>query len=306
MSGQPVRNLRICVTEECNLKCFFCHREWDPSENCSLELKDIKMIVEAASSLGINRIKITGGEPLMRSDIVEIISGISPLVEEISLVTNGILLEDYALDLKKAGLSRVNVSLPSLDPLRYKSITGGGDITKVFNGINAAIEAGLTPLKINMVILKGVNEHDVEETMDYACNIGAILQLIELQPIPGDEQVFKKFHKSLNELERLMESKSIAKTLNSTGQRTIYILSKKDGRVLVEIVSPFNNPDFCSKCSKLRITCDGRLKPCLLRNDNLIDIIDFTRSGNLEALRGKFIEAISIKEPYWKHSYESI
>ncbi|MEM1557510.1 MAG: GTP 3',8-cyclase MoaA [Thermoproteota archaeon] len=303
MLSQPVRNLRICVTEKCNLKCFFCHREWDPSDKCSLEPKDIGRIVEAASSLGINRVKITGGEPLLRSDIVEIIREVSPLVKEVSLVTNGILLENYASDLKNAGLSRVNVSLPSLDPSKYRSITGGGDITRVFNGINAAMEVGLTPLKINMVVLKDVNEYDIEEMIDYACNISAILQLIELQPIPGDEQVFEKFHASLREFEKFIESRSIMKTLNSTGQRSVYVIPKNGGRVIIEIVSPVSNPDFCSKCSKLRVTCDGRLKPCLLRNDNLISIVESTRLENyLEDLRKKFIEAIALKEPYWKTS----
>lgn len=301
MLNQPVKNLRICVTEKCNLKCFFCHREWDPSSKYSLEPEDIGKIVEAASSLGIDRVKITGGEPLMRSDIVEIIRRVSPLVKEVSLVTNGVLLENYASDLKRAGLSRINVNLPSLDPSKYRIITGGGDVNRVFNGINAAIEVGLTPLKINMVILKGVNEYDVEEMIDYAYNIGAILQLIELQPIPDDEQVFKKFHMSLRELENSIESRSVMKMLNPTGQRNIYAIPKNGGKILIEIVSPVNNPDFCSKCSKLRVTCDGRLKPCLLRNDNLVSIIELVRSENsLEALRKKLMEAIALKEPYWK------
>lgn len=303
MRNQPVKNLRICVTEKCNLKCFFCHREWNPSGNYSLGPREISRIIEVASSLGINRVKITGGEPLLRSDIVEIVRMISPLIEEVSLVTNGILLEDYASDLKNAGLSRVNVNLPSLIPSRYRNITGGGDIEKVFNGINAAIEADLTPLKINMVILKGVNDDEIEEMMDYACSIGAILQLIELQPIPEDKQVFEKFHMSLRELEKYLESKSIIKTLNHTGQRNVYIVPKNGNKAIVEIVSPVGNSDFCLKCSKMRVTCDGRLKPCLLRNDNLISILELTRSEeSFEALRNKFIEAIAMKEPFWKNS----
>ncbi|MEM3713233.1 MAG: GTP 3',8-cyclase MoaA [Thermoproteota archaeon] len=302
MYNQSVKNLRICVTEKCNLKCFFCHKEWNPSGNYSLEPGEISRIVKVASSLGISRVKITGGEPLLRNDIVEIVRMISPITEEVSLVTNGILLEDYAWDLKNAGLSRVNVNLPSLNPLKYRNITGGGDIKKVFNGINAAVEANLAPLKINMVVLKGVNDGEVEEMMDYACSIGAILQLIELQPIPEDKHVFEKFHVSLKELEECIESKSVMKALNHTGQRNVYVVPKKDNRVIVEIVSPVGNPNFCLKCSKLRVTCDGRLKPCLLRNDNLISILELTRSEEyFEALRKKFIEAIAMKEPYWKN-----
>jgi len=303
MPDKLVRNLRVCITEKCNLKCFFCHREWDPSSNCLLEVKDIVKIVEAASSLGIKNVKITGGEPLVRSDIVEIISRIFPLVDEVSLVTNGVLLEDYASDLKRAGLSRVNVSLPSLDSSKYESMTGGGDISRVLKGIEAAREVGLTPVKINMVILKGINENEVEKMIDYACNIGAALQLIELQPIPEGEQVFEKFYVSLRQIEESIALKSVMRTLNPTGQRTVYTIPRNGGKAVVEIVSPINNPDFCSRCSKLRVTCDGRLKPCLLRNDNLVNILETVRSeAGLEALREKFIEAISLKEPYWKIS----
>jgi cyclic pyranopterin phosphate synthase len=299
--SRNVKNLRICVTESCNLKCFFCHREWDPSNNKCISLNEIKKIVEVASGLGVERVKITGGEPLIRNDIVEIVREVSPLAGEVSLVTNGVLLEKYASRLKEAGLSRVNVNLPTLNPLKYSEITGSREIDKVFNGINAAIDADLSPIKINMVILKGVNEEDVAEMLDYTSSIGAVLQLIELQPIPGDKQVFEKFHLNLDGIEKSIASKSAMKTLNPTGQRVIYTLSENGAKSLVEIVSPFENPEFCSHCSKLRVTCDGRLKPCLLRNDNLVDIVRLIRSGaDMDSLRKSFMEAIMLKEPYWK------
>jgi cyclic pyranopterin phosphate synthase len=264
-------------------------------------LNEIKRIVELASSLGVERVKITGGEPLMRDDIVEIVREVSPLVGEVSLVTNGVLLEKYASNLKEAGLSRVNINLPTLNPLKYSEITGGHEISKVFDGITAAIEVDLNPVKINMVILKGVNEDDVNEMLDYTSSIGAVLQLIELQPIPGDKQVFEKFHVSLSNIEKSIASKSVMKTLNPTGQRIIYTLSKNGVKTFVEIVSPVENPEFCSNCSKIRVTCDGRLKPCLLRNDNLVDMIGLIRSGaDADSLRKKFTEAIMLKEPYWK------
>lgn len=301
MHSGNVKDLRICVTESCNLKCFFCHREWDPSNDRCIELNEIKRIVEVARGLGVERIKITGGEPLMRNDIVEIVNEVSPLVREVSLVTNGVLLEKYASRLKDAGLSRININLPTLNPLKYSEIIGGSEIDKVFNGINAAIEADLNPIKINMIILKGVNEEDVGEMLDYAGSIGAVLQLIELQPIPSDKQVFEKFHVSLSNIENSIASKSVIKTLNATGQRAIYTLSKNGAKMLVEIVSPIGNPDFCSHCAKLRVTCDGRLKPCLLRNDNLVDIVGLIRSGaDMDSLKKRFVEAIMLKEPYWK------
>ncbi len=302
--GINVKNLRICVTESCNLKCFFCHKEWDPSTNKCLSLNEIKRIVEVACSFGVERIKITGGEPLMRKDIVEIVREVSPLVREVSLVTNGVLLEKYASKLKEAGLSRVNINLPTLDPLKYREVTGFQEIDRVFDGINAAIESVLKPIKINMVVLKGVNEEDVSEMLDYTSSIGAILQLIELQPIPGDKTVFEEFHISLDGIEKTIASKSAMKTLNSTGQRTIYKLSKNGREMLIEIVSPIGDPKFCSNCAKLRVTCDGRLKPCLLRNDNLVDIVGLIRSGaDMDSLKKRFMEAIMLKEPYWKKAH---
>ncbi|MBO3797828.1 MAG: GTP 3',8-cyclase MoaA [Thermoproteota archaeon] len=302
-AGRSLKNLRISVTENCNLNCFFCHREWNPPPSSgSMTLNEVRKIVEVASSIGVESVKITGGEPLMREDIVNMVKAISPLVREVSLVTNGILLEEYAADLKSAGLARVNVNLPSLDSSKYSWITGGGDVSRVFNGVNAALEAGLNPVKINMVILKGVNEEDVEEMLDYAGSIGAVLQLIELQPIPGGEKVFQEFHVSLEAIEKSISSKSARKTVNKTGQRNVYMLLRNGRTVFVEIVSPTENIGFCSHCSKLRVTCDGRLKPCLLRNDNLVDIVGLIRlGGSDDDLKKRFMEAIMLKKPYWEN-----
>ncbi|MBO3754839.1 MAG: GTP 3',8-cyclase MoaA [Candidatus Brockarchaeota archaeon] len=299
-AGRPLKNLRISVTDNCNLNCFFCHREWNPPPRGSMTLNEVRKIVEVASSIGVETVKITGGEPLVREDVVDIVKAISPLVREVSLVTNGVLLEEYAGDLKDAGLARVNVNLPSLDSSKYSRITGGGDVLRVFKGINAALETGLNPVRINMVVLKRVNEEDVEEMLDYAGSIGAVLQLIELQPIPGGEKVFQEFHASLKDVEKTISSKSAGKTVNYTGQRPIYMLPRNGRTVLVEIVSPTGNLDFCSHCSKLRVTCDGRLKPCLLRNDNLVDIVGLMRSGGGDDdLKRSFMEAIMLKKPYW-------
>ncbi len=300
-SSGTMKNLRISIIENCNLNCFFCHREWNPPSGKSMSLNEVRKIVEVASSLGVESIKITGGEPLIREDVVSMVRAVSPLVREVSLVTNGILLEKYASDLKDAGLSRVNVNLPSLIPSKYSWITGGGDVSKVFKGINSASEAGLNPVKINMIVLKGVNEEDVEGMLDYASHVGAVLQLIELQPVPEDKHVFEEFHVALDSIEESIASKSVGKAFNQTGQRALYTLFRNGREMLVEVVSPTGNPDFCSRCSKLRVTCDGRLKPCLLRNDNLVDIVGLIRSGaDNDALEKRFMEAIALKEPYWR------
>ncbi|MGQ9597656.1 MAG: GTP 3',8-cyclase MoaA, partial [Thermoproteota archaeon] len=288
------------------LNCFFCHREWNPSSDNCIGLNEVRKIVEVASGFGIESVKITGGEPLLRDDVVDIVMEVSHLVGEVSLVTNGVLLEKYASDLKGVGLSRVNVNLPSLKPSKYGRITGGGDLAKVLKGIESALEAGLNPVKINMVVLRGVNEDEVDDMLGYASSIGAVLQLIELQPLPDDEHVFEGFHVDLDDIEEHIASRSVKKFFNPTGQRTIYALSRNGKEALVEIVAPTGNPDFCSHCSKLRVTCNGRLKPCLLRNDNLIDIAGPIRAGaDMDVLRKRFMEAMMLKEPYWKKGLNS-
>lgn len=306
MYGKKVRDLRISVIGRCNLNCFFCHREWNPSSDNCIGLNEVRKIVEVASGFGIESVKITGGEPLLRDDIVDIVMEVSHLVGEVSLVTNGVLLEKYASDLKGVGLSRVNVNLPSLKPSKYGRITGGGDLVKVLKGIESALEAGLNPVKINMVVLRGVNEDEVDDMLGYASSTGAVLQLVELQPLPDDEHVFEGFYVDLDGIEEYIASRSVKKFFNPTGQRAIYALSRNGKEVLVEIVAPTGNPDFCSHCSKLRVTCNGRLKPCLLRNDNLIDIAGPIRAGaDMDALRKRFMEAIMLKEPYWKKGFNS-
>jgi cyclic pyranopterin phosphate synthase len=190
--GRTVKSLRISVTESCNLNCFFCHREWNPPSSNHMGLNEVRKIVEVASSLGVENVKITGGEPLVRKDVSSMVRAISPLVREVSLVTNGVLLGKYASDLKDAGLSRVNVNLPSLNSSKYSWITGGGDVSKVLNGINAALEAGLNPVKINMVVLRGVNEQDVGEMLDYACSMACCSPAYRASAYSGRRAGFRK------------------------------------------------------------------------------------------------------------------
>lgn len=149
----------------------------EPSFKREHEFKRGIKIVEVASSLGVESVKITGGEPLLREDAVNMVKAVSPIFRQVSIVTNGVLLEKYAADLRDAGLTRINVNLPSLDSSKYSWITGGGDISNVFNGINATLEAGLNPVKINMVVLKGVNEEDVGKMLNYAGSLGAFSSL---------------------------------------------------------------------------------------------------------------------------------
>ena len=186
--GRPLLNLRVSVTQRCNLHCPYCHREGEEKRvsNSVTEMtcEEIVRIVKVAVSLGMRRVKITGGEPLLRQDILDIVRGIARLrgLKDLSMTTNGTLLSKYAEDLQRNGLIRVNVNIPTLDSETYRKLVGG-NLQDVLSGIEAAINAGLKPVKLNMLILKGVNEKDIPEMIKFASESGAILQLIELEPV---------------------------------------------------------------------------------------------------------------------------
>jgi cyclic pyranopterin phosphate synthase len=285
--GRAVTNLRVSVTQRCNLRCIYCHAEGERAPEAELPLGDIREILRVAAGLGLRSVKFTGGEPLVREDILEIVRAVPPGLES-SMTTNGILLGRYARDLKEAGLSRINVSLDSLDPECYREITGHDRLSDVLAGIEAALAAGLTPIKLNMVVLKGINEDEVDAFLEYVRgNRDLILQLIELM-----EWNTCTSHAEINRLEEDLASRSKIILTRRMHHRKKYCVDGAE----VEVVRPRHNTEFCAFCNRLRVTSDGKLKPCLLRSDNLIDIRG-KRGAELEAL---FREAVRIREPFFR------
>ncbi|MBW9220439.1 GTP 3',8-cyclase MoaA [Methanothermococcus sp. SCGC AD-155-N22] len=291
--NREIRSLRISVTPHCNLKCFYCHREGYRKFNGRyMTPEEIGKIVKTFSEFGIKKIKISGGEPLLREDLPEIIESISHRkIKEISLTTNGILLKKYAEVLKDAGLHRVNVSLDTLDPEKYRRITTYGDVELVKAGIERAIEVGLTPLKINYLAMKNTLE-DLEDLMDYCREVGAILQVIELMPL---NENLKKYYVDITPIEKKIgEMADKVVTRRSMHNRRKYYI----GNLEVEFVRPMDNTEFCSHCTRIRLTYDGYIKPCLLREDNLVDILTPLRRG--EDIRGYIRQGILRRGPYFK------
>jgi len=301
--GRPLLNLRISITQRCNIHCVYCHREGEVKRaNASAEkmtVPEIVRIAKIAVGLGIARIKLTGGEPLMRKDLPEIVSNIAALegLKDLSLTTNGLLLGKMAKDLHALGLKRINISLPSLNQETYSKLTGG-KLQQALAGIKAAVEAGFCPVKLNMVILKDTNVNDVPEMIEYAGQIGAVLQLIELDPINVSDQYYSSYHRSLDEQEQMLKQKAVTVEKRPfMHNRLIYHLPN----VTVEVVHPIENTDFCMHCTRMRVTSDGKLKPCLMRNDNLTDILTAMRQrANDEQIKQLFIQANSLREPYNK------
>ena len=284
--NRPVSNLRISLTPKCNLSCMYCHREGEKAPQGPLSAAEIAEVLRVAAGFGIRSVKFTGGEPMLRPDLIEIIRSV-PLGMESSITTNGTLLAGLAADLKQAGLRRVNVSIDSLDPAIYKKITGTDRLSDVLEGIDAAIASGLTPVKLNMVVLKGINDQEIDDFLTYVRgNRGLVLQLIELMNFNDCD-----YHGDLNGLEASLASRSKQIVTRRMHHRKKYCLDGAE----VEVVRPLHNTEFCAYCNRLRVTSDGKLKPCLLRTDNHVDI----RGKSGKELEDLFIEAVRRREPFY-------
>ncbi|MDD1716570.1 MAG: GTP 3',8-cyclase MoaA [Methanolinea sp.] len=285
--NRPVSNLRISLTPACNLRCIYCHAEGENSRSTTLSPAELAEIMQVASGFGIRSVKFTGGEPTLRSDLPEILEEVPPGME-CSMTTNGTLLADLASDLKAAGLSRVNVSLDSLNHETYKKITGSDRLDDVLSGIAAALDAGLTPVKLNMVVLDGINEAEVDDFLGFVRgNRDLVLQVIELMDFSGC-----CYHSELGGLEQRLARQSKEILTRRMHHRKKYCMDGAE----VEIVRPLHNTEFCAFCNRLRVTSDGKLKPCLLRTDNHVDI----RGKSGEELRALFREAVRRREPFYK------
>ncbi len=300
--GRPVNSLRLSVTQRCDLACDHCHHEGQTPAVDEMTPLEIERLVNVASSLGVRKVKITGGEPLMRDDIVDIVARISPLVREVSLTTNGSDLDIRSEELRHAGLARVNVSLHTLDANRYHRLCGVDQSARVLKGIIAAVEAGLNPVKVNMVVLKGENEGEIRDMINFCSSVGASLQLIEYETdresLNGGN--FAKRFYSLAETEKMLANQSVNVAVNELHRRKRYKIPVKDGFVSVEVVRPMHNTEFCSHCTRLRVSSDGLLKPCLLDQSGHVDVLSPLRNGASDnALRELFLKAVQNRKPYW-------
>jgi cyclic pyranopterin phosphate synthase len=287
--GRPVTSLRISITERCNLDCIYCHNEGSEGILDEMTPGEIARIVSVGAEFGVRKVKFSGGEPLVRTDFEAILRKL-PSLRDVSATTNGIFLGKRARSLKDAGLDRVNVSLDSLDPQCYGRITGCGPHLheKVLEGIDAAVDAGLTPVKLNMVLLKGVNDDQIDRMLEFTRGYkgDVILQLIQLM----DFKHMAEYQIDAEELEKMLAEKADEVFIRHMHRRRKYII----GGAEVEVVRPIDNTEFCANCNRLRVTADGRLKACLLTNDNLIS----THGASVPELRELFKTAVRQRVPY--------
>ncbi|MBK1812062.1 GTP 3',8-cyclase MoaA [Clostridium sp. YIM B02505] len=278
--GRNINYLRISVTDLCNLRCKYCMPEKGIKKACHdeiLRFEEIEEIVKKFVSLGVNKIRITGGEPLVRTDIVTLIKRLSKLngIDEIAMTTNGTLLKKHAKALKEAGLTRVNISLDTLNDEKYKTITKGGTLKDVLEGISEAKKVNLTPIKLNVVLIKDFNEDEIVDFVNLTKDEEIDVRFIELMPIGQVKQWSLNRYLSnetvLKKVPELIQIKS--KDISSPAK--YYRLPEGKGNI--GLINPISCK-FCSNCNRIRLTSDGKLKACLHSN-NEIDIKGLIRDG---------------------------
>lgn len=285
--NRPISYIRISVTDRCNLRCVYCM----PKEGVKLRpheeiltFEELERVVRAAASIGITKVRLTGGEPLVRRGIVDLVRRLAavPGIEDLAMTTNGILLARYAQALKEAGLDRVNVSLDSLRPERFRMITRFGKLEDVLEGIEAARKAGLTPVKINTVVIEGLNRDEVVDFARLTLEDEWHIRFIERMPIGGVSPSedgspgwgFVPMREVRRDIERALGPLHPAK-LSGNGPARYYRLEGAPGTI--GFITPVSE-HFCYQCNRLRLTADGRLRPCLL-SDFEIDLRAYLRSG---------------------------
>jgi cyclic pyranopterin phosphate synthase len=282
--GRVHNNLRISVTDRCNLRCTYCMPEdvVFMDKHALLSFEEITRFVAIVAPLGIDKIRLTGGEPLLRRDLPRLVAMISnvPGIKDVGLTTNGILLAHLAQPLFDAGLRRINISLDALDPERFRQLARRDGLDKVLEGIHAAKKAGFDPVKINAVSIRGVTEHEVVPLATFARTHGLEMRFIEYMPIGADHWEREKVyfaHEILEQLEREVCPLMPAKDYDPKAPAMEF--DYVDGRGRVGIIASVSRP-FCMSCNRVRLTAEGKLRNCLFAL-NEIDLKPLLR-GNAQ------------------------
>ena len=297
--GRRIRYVRLSVTDRCDFRCVYCMSEemtFLPRDEV-LSLEEIALLARAFVELGVEKIRLTGGEPLVRRDIGKLVDEIGALegLKDFSMTTNGAGLAKHAAQLKGAGMSRLNISLDSLDPERFKALTRTGDLNKVIAGIRAAREEGFR-IKLNAVVLKGRNDHEVVSLVEFAREEGLDISFIEEMPLGqvSDHGRDETFCSSDDVQARIETRYPLIPTLeDSLGPARYFRMADSESRV--GFISPHSH-NFCSTCNRVRVTVEGRLLLCL-GNEHSLDLRDIMRRhpGDIEPLKAAIIDAMHLK-----------
>ncbi|MDA8328963.1 MAG: GTP 3',8-cyclase MoaA [Betaproteobacteria bacterium] len=282
--GRNMGYLRISVVDRCNLRCTYCRPNGDDFHAVAREqlltFEEIIRVARLATQLGVHKIRLTGGEPLVRKGLVDAVAQIAALpdVRDLALSTNGILLKKFAKPLRNAGLHRVNISLDSLNPRTFEKLTGGGRLNEVLAGIHAAQDAGLTPIRINTVLVRGFNDQEAAALIDFSVREQLELRFIELMPMCEGldwKRHYYPFAELLTQAE-IIERVDLSLSQRQGSSSARYVpLRHTLGRI--GLIEPMSN-HFCDSCNRLRLMSDGKLRPCLSA-DQEVDLRAALRKG---------------------------
>ena len=301
--GRWITDLRVSITDRCNYKCVYCSTGLHGAQYAELSAQDYLRFIQSFLSVGIEKVRLTGGEPMLRRDLPQIVAGIHAMrtraghAPEIAVTTNGHLLEDLAQPLRDVGLSRVTISMDAVDPATFERITRvPGSFTSVLRGIEAAQRAGLDPVKINCVLLRGFNEDQVEAFAHFSREHGVVVRFIEFMPLEEDRLWTPEMVVPLTEIvERIQRLYPLTVLAPTTAGETARRYGFADGRGEIGIIAPVTQA-FCGACSRVRLTSDGKIRTCLFSHREH-DLAGLARSGaSDEQLRQFLLQVIQTKE----------
>ncbi|TNF99009.1 MAG: GTP 3',8-cyclase MoaA [Gammaproteobacteria bacterium] len=297
--GRQIEYVRLSVTDKCNYRCFYClpkdFKDFEEPEDW-LTFDEIERVIGAFGSLGVKRIRITGGEPLVRKDLTNLAQRLSSLpgVDDLSLSTNAALLANHVKDLKQAGVGRINVSLDSLKSDRFSQITGGGKLQKVIDGLMLAKDEGLLPIKINMVALKDINDDEFKDMVEFCIEHDFTLRFIETMPVGTPGRNASEHYLDLNEVRKQLQQTYdlVPGFMPGGGPARYYQIAGTDFRI--GFITPISQ-HFCETCNRVRLSADGTLYLCL-GQDHSVELRPLLRSGISDSeLEEELRQAIMLK-----------
>lgn len=306
--SRKVDYVRMSVTDRCDFRCVYCMAEdmtFLPRQQI-LSLEEIHQLAERFVALGTKKIRLTGGEPLVRSGIVGLVRSIAALpgLRELCMTTNGSQLDKLAVPLFEAGLKRLNISLDSLDPARFKELTRTGDLSKVIAGIDAANAAGFDRTKLNCVVMQGRNDHEINDLVAFAIDRGVDITFIEEMPLGtiSEHSRAESFYSSEQVRERIAERYTLVHSTESTSGPSRYWRVAEAPHIRIGFISPHSH-NFCATCNRVRVTVEGRLLLCL-GNEHSADLKAVLRAnpGQPDKLEKAIVNAMQLKP--WKHNFE--
>lgn len=300
--GRPLEGLRVSVNAECNFNCIFCHMEGIGGADVVLKPREYRVIARAFKELGGKEVKITGGEPLLRNDLPEIVNSFTSLSLKTSLTTNGTLLKRFLEKLVDAGIHHVNVSLHALDPKLFHQLTGGR-LERVLESIEEALRLGVR-IKLNYVALKA-NMGEFPRILDYASEWGTDLNVIQLMPLfhvqGGNGSVvrldlgrWRSLDSSIDHVENLLARLAIRVERASLHSRKIYHMPTG---IRVTVIRGYDNPFACYNCTRLRLTPDGKIKTCLYAEHPHVDVYSPAKTGDVKAVKQSILKALLLRRP---------